>query len=514
MTDQLPMNTPEQNKILKRNFTANIAGSLWQSLVNILFVPFYISFIGIESYGLIGLFASIQLIFGLSDAGLGSTVTRELARLSTASGKENERRDLVRTLEIIYWCISLLVGGAIILISPVLTHQWVNSEMLSPVTVEEAFMLMGLITMFQMPIGFYSSGLMGLQKQVLLNVVSVTASTFRGIGAIVVLWLVSPTIQMFLVWQLSVYIIQAMVTAVMLWRELPSPSHRPAFHRSIIKDLWKFSAGISGISVLSVILTQMDKVILSKMLSLEMFGYYSLASLVAMSLGRVFTPIFFSIYPRFTQLVSSEKTEELILLYHKVCQFIAVLILPAAVILSLYSYEIMLLWTQNSVTAEQTYLIITIMVIGTAFNGLMNPPYALQLAFGWTSLPLYVNLLSVLILGPLTILGVMYYGAVGGAAAWLILNISYVIFWIAIMHKRILTKEKYRWYWQDVGIPFGVSLLIPGLIKYIFNDSLSRPYIFLELIGVALITVTAAAMSTPVTRHWIRIHIAKVRVQE
>ena len=37
---------------------------------------------------------------------------------------------------------------------------------------------------------------------------------------------------------------------------------------------------------------QLDKVILSKILSLEMFGYYTLASMVAMSLGRLALPIF------------------------------------------------------------------------------------------------------------------------------------------------------------------------------------------------------------------------------
>ena len=54
---------------------------------------------------------------------------------------------------------------------------------------------------------------------------------------------------------------------------------------------------MSGIAVLAVILTQMDKVILSRMLPLEMFGYYALASTVATSLAA-FSRRFFTAFIR------------------------------------------------------------------------------------------------------------------------------------------------------------------------------------------------------------------------
>jgi len=139
------------------------------------------------------------------------------------------------------------------------------------------------------------------------------------------------------------------------------------------------------------------------MLSLEMFGYYMLASVVAMSLTRIFTPMFFSIYPRFTQLVSINDQDGLRQLYHKSCQFMAVLILPVATVTAFFAYEIILLWTRNTITAEKTHFIVSVMICGTALNGLMNPPYALQLAFAWTRLPFYVNLLSVTLFIPIII---------------------------------------------------------------------------------------------------------------
>jgi O-antigen/teichoic acid export membrane protein len=425
MIDRAAKAIPSSSNSLKKNIIANFAGTIWQALIGLIFVPVYIHSIGMESYGLIGIYGTLQIIFGLLDVGLGSTLTREMARLSVLSNKEQERRNLVRTLEIVYWSIAVFVGIMIISLSPFLSHQWVKPGTLSPNIINHAFMLMGLSTIFQMPIGFYSGGLMGLQKQIMLNIINVCMGTLRSVGAVLVLWFVSPTIQSFLIWQVLISMIHAFFVVVFFWKSLPQSEKKAIFQKQLLKGVWKFTAGMSGISILGVILTQLDKIILSKILPLEIFGYYMLASVVAMSLARLFTPIFFSFFPRYTQLVSINDTIGLTQLYHKSSQFISVLILPVAIVIAFFSYEIMLLWTQNAETAEKTHLIISIMICGTAFNGIMNPPYALQLAFGWTSLPMYANLVSVIILVPLIIYLALTFGAIGGAIAWLVLNIFY-----------------------------------------------------------------------------------------
>ena len=47
--------------------------------MSLAFVPLYIKFMGIESYGLVGIFASLLALFGLLDMGLSTTLNRELA---------------------------------------------------------------------------------------------------------------------------------------------------------------------------------------------------------------------------------------------------------------------------------------------------------------------------------------------------------------------------------------------------------------------------------------------------
>jgi O-antigen/teichoic acid export membrane protein len=116
--------------LLKKNIVANFTGSIWQTLMGLIFIPLYIKFMGIESWGLIGFFATLQVMFGLLDMGLSSTLNREMARLSALPHKEQEMRNLVRTLEVIYWGVAVIIGIVVVSFSPFITHQWIKAGQL------------------------------------------------------------------------------------------------------------------------------------------------------------------------------------------------------------------------------------------------------------------------------------------------------------------------------------------------------------------------------------------------
>lgn len=325
--------------VVKKNIIANLIGSIWLSLIGFIFIPLYIKYLGVAAWGLIGIFSTLQVVFNLLDMGLSSTLNREMARLSQSSLKGQEMRDLLRTLEAVYWGMALMVGLSIICSSPLIAKYWINSKQLPIITVQHSLILMGVVITLQLPIGLYSGGLMGLQKHVLLNSINTIVGTFRSLGAVLILWLVSPTIHAFFLWQITTSVINVILVIYFLWKNLPVAERKASFKVSLIKGIWRFAAGMSGISALGIILSQLDKIVLSKLISLDEFGYYMLASAIALSIGRLISPIFYSIYPRFTQLVASENFVELKNLYHKVCQLVSVFILPIAIVL--FSFPMM-----------------------------------------------------------------------------------------------------------------------------------------------------------------------------
>jgi len=179
---------------LKKNVLANFGGKAWSGLIQLVFVPLYIKFLGMEALGLIGFFIMLRGLLRLLDLGLSTTLNRELARRS-ASGNVQEARDLVRTMEWIYWSIAIVIAAGIIVVAPWIAISWVNVKGLTAQSVQHAIVLMGLVIAVQWPFSLYSGGLAGLQKQVLLNIIRASMSTIKAGGAVLVLWLISRSIE-------------------------------------------------------------------------------------------------------------------------------------------------------------------------------------------------------------------------------------------------------------------------------------------------------------------------------
>src|SRR5204863_254600 len=115
-----------------------------------------------------------------------------------------------------------------------------------------------------------------------------------------------------------------------------------------------------------------------------------------------------------------------------------------------FAPELMLLWTRSAVTAQQTTALVRIVTLGTLLNGFLNVPYSLQLAHGWTRLALVTNCLALVVEIPILLFVAQRYGAVGAASVWLGLNTMYFTIGVNFMYRRILRRERWRWYGQDI----------------------------------------------------------------
>lgn len=458
---------------LKRNILANFAGSAWAALMALAFVPLYIKLMGVESYAIVGIFSSLMAMVAVLDLGLSQAMNREMARLSSDS--ENFRRmgDTACTLEVIYWTIAIFVGVFIFLLAQPIADYWLNPEQLSRDDLRRALQIMGLVIGLRWPVSLYVGGMNGLQRQLEINAWQSIIATVQGIGALGVLWFVAPTIQLFFVWQVIIALAQVYILRSVMWRSLPLGFYGE-FNSVILKEVWRFAAGMSGISLLATVLTQLDKIILSKILNLSDFGYYVFAATVAAILFKLIGPVFTAYYPRLTELVANNDQPAIVKTYHQASQLMAVSILPITLLLVFFSSEVLYIWSGNSGLVSQVSLLVSLLVIGNALNGLMHLPYALQLANGWTGLALIQNLLAVAVTAPALYLMTERWGAEGAAFVWIILNAGYLLISVHFMHRRLLENEKWRWYFYDFVKPL-IAIAVPLLFaRVIINNELGN----------------------------------------
>lgn len=123
---------------LKRNLLANYLGQGWTAVMGLAFVPLYIRYLGMEAYGLIGLFAVMQAWLTLLDMGMTPTLNREMARYTAGAHSPQSIRDLLRSLEILCFSVAALIAVGVWAGSGYLASDWLKAEKLPTTVVAQA----------------------------------------------------------------------------------------------------------------------------------------------------------------------------------------------------------------------------------------------------------------------------------------------------------------------------------------------------------------------------------------
>ncbi len=478
--------------MLARNLFANYAGQVWTALMGFLFVPIYVHQLGVEAYGVIGMFGALIAWLALLDAGLKPALGREMARFTGGGADVEATWNLLRSVEILCIAISLLIAGAALASANWMASSWVKADKLSPQTIAEAVSYMGAIAALRFIEGVYSSCLSGLQRHVSMNVVSVVMATVRSVGAVAVLAWVEASLSAFFVWQLVVSVLTVLVYWCIAYRAMPALSSRARFSVAALKNSWGFAGGMLMITFLALLLTQVDKVLLSTLIPLEDFGRYTLASVAAGAIFTLISPISVTFQPRLTQLHAAGQEREFTATFHRGAQLVVVLGGSVAAIVIFHSEALLRIWLHDNELARQTSSLLAFLLAGNLMNGLCHMPYQAQLAHGMTRFPLLVNTLAAIVLVPLIFIVVPVYGAIGAAAIWASLNFGYLVVIAVFVFRSLLQSERKAWILGDVLKPLLPSMAVAALGRWLMPDDLG---VFFTLVSLALLTALASAAS-------------------
>jgi O-antigen/teichoic acid export membrane protein len=249
-----------------------------------------------------------------------------------------------------------------------------------------------------------------------------------------------------------------------------------------------------------LILGQADKVVLSKVFSLTVFGYYTIAGIFGAGLIMIVSSVFNTIFPQFSALVAQADEEAMIRLYHKATQLMLLLIIPLTLVLALFSVEVLQLWTRNAEVARHAGPIATILVLGAALNALMFLPFTLQLAYGWTSIGLTITISLTVVVVPAIWLMAKHYGPVGAASVFLGLQAVNMLVGVPLTHRRLLRQEMTKWFLQDIAPPLAASVLVVGVARMLITDQMSPLATLVVLLFILLAALAAATFSAPQIR--------------
>lgn len=467
------------------NIIANMLGRIWGTISNFLFIPLYIHYLGFDNYSVISFTLVIAGFMMMIDTGVSATLSREFSRMDNS---HIEKIRIFNTLESLYLTIIASVLVIIILMVPYLLPSFWNFDNFSSEKIIYLTKIICIEVSFQLLIRFYMGGMLGLEKQVIANIYQVGWGVLRN-GCVVIIIMTEPEIEFFFMWQCFASILFAILFRMSVVKILTGKRFYIKFNlqSDIIKKVWKFAAGMFIVGFIAAINTQLDKLIISIYLPLEVLGYYTLAVSLAMGLVVVVNPIVTALLPRFTGLYSSGKAEEATNLYNTAITYISILVFTIMSNMIFNTEKLLWIWTGDQEIASNSSVYLSVIALSMSMLALQILPFSIAVANGYTKLNNIIGLSSLLITLPGYFLATKYYGAIGSAIIFCIVQIITTLIYIYFIN-RLFIKNKYVYkdYINTLILPISITITFAYLLNiFIYDISLdfSRFYSFI-IIGL------------------------------
>ncbi len=486
----------------KRNILANYASQIYVTVVGIGVTPLYLTYMGAESYGLVGFFTILLAWFHLLDMGLTPTMARETARFRGGATDALSYRRLVRALEVFFVAVAVAGGAALFASAGYIARGWLQAEALPAGEVQFAVQMIALGVALRWMGGLYRGAISGSERLVWLGSYSAIIATLRFAGVLPVLMFVGATPRVFFTYQLLVALIEVAGLAAKGYEMLPPvrSGERLGWSVAPIRPVLKFSLTLAFTSSVWVMVTQSDKLLLSKLLPLGEYGYVMLAVLVASGVLVTTLPISVALMPRMARLEAQYDHVGLIGLYRDATQLVSVIGLPVAFTLAAFAERLLWAWTGDPIAAHHAAPILSLYALGNGTLLVAGFPYYLQFAKGDLKLHLIGNVIFLVLLIPLLLWATLQFGAIGAAWAWLVLILAYFIGWTPLIHRKFEPGLHWRWLGRDVALPGLIAGLVAWAFAGITNAPGSRIVTALTIVSAGLFSVALTAMASRTCR--------------
>lgn len=472
-----------------RSIGLNFAGNGWNGLLIVCTTPWYLSMLGMERFGLVGFWQVLLYVFLVFDWGLGATLVREFARLQGERQGREAYRGLLRRIELICLPSALLIGVGLVASASWLATEWLQLSALSIEVAAGAIAWMSLSAGAQLMNALYLNGLAGLQRHGAMNLIQILGYSLKYIGGGCVL-LFTDDLSTFFAFQGLCLLLLAGISRMVLSRLIDSvvavdEASRPPGPHAI---WWRYSSGMFATAVLGMLLTNADRLMLSRLVSTEDLGRYSLAITGAGFLQMVVFAFYRAYYPLFSELKAAGNDQRLKEAYTVACRNVGAVVVPCAVLGWVFAPELILIWLgqNDAITAE----LFRWLILGVSMAGLMWLPAAYQQANGWTSLHAWLMALALVLGLPMAALLAQRWGVQGGVAIMLLHGLVEITLGLWLMNRVYFPGESLRWYRSVVLRPLFVAGPLAWLIHQGMSEEVSR-FEAVFWVGLASVAVLA-----------------------
>lgn len=403
-----------------RNIVANYAGTVISAAAPLLALPFLLAFLGPAMWGLVAFATLLVSVLAILNAGLAQSMVREFGArwASGAQGRARTAR-LLRSYERLYWIAALVVAACAFPLAGQIVHRWLDVSQIPTSVALDAVRLAVILFFVQLPSAVYRTVLSALQEQVPLNVVQVTSAIVKSLGGVLVAFQTRSVLG-YLGFLVAVNLVETLTLAVLAWRRMPSRRADSAWDWREVRNTFRFSATMSGVVVLGVMTTMIDKFFVSGKFPIEQLGIYAIASSVGMGVLQACYPIFNAILPKLVEVGNDQGARVAVNLL--LLKLVAPIIICGAVAYGLVGREVLAIWLHDRELSIRVAAILDLILISSVMNMIYNIAYTNWVSLGSMRWIIFVNVASFVTAIVVTPYSIDAFGLKGAAAALIIIN--------------------------------------------------------------------------------------------
>ncbi len=405
---------------LVKNTLYNLLGQGTLMVLGFVAVKYIFRQLGEDALGIIyfALTAS-TVLSSMLEMGIGSSAVREIS--AHGANEPEYIVDLIRTGSLFFWSIYAFFALLLVLGAPAIAHHWIKLGTLGPETAIRVLRVIGVASLVAFPRTFYVCILRGLQRMEFNNLIDVGTSGLQQFGTIVILLLGGGLMQV-AHWMMVCFFACIAAYAFICSRFFTWRALVPGFSLPVVKRNFNFASHMAVTSLLSVVESQADKVLVSKLMPIGMFGYYGLAY-AGVSKGQlVTTAISQAALPSLCELHGAGNRKALLSQYNKLLDFLSFVTAPIFAAIPFAAIPVFA-FVLNAEAARALLLPVTFLSLGFYLNATLNAPYILSLAVGRPDIAARFTVYGLFVVLPAAAALVYFFGLAGAAFSWIVYNL-------------------------------------------------------------------------------------------
>lgn len=489
---------------LSRNIAANAIGAALSSVAAVASAPLIFRVLGPEAYGLVGVYLLAQGLMPLFDLGVTPALARAIA-WHRGKGESGAIVTLLRLAHLLLLFLSLAFVLVVALGADALAHTWLKPQEANGDEISLALILMAAALAVRMLGVLNRAALMAMERQPTANLIQTLAALSRTFGALAFCFATDSGILGFLAFQLPVSVVEWLWCSRALNGVLPD-APVPVSREQLLSH-GRFALRIASLSALWLASSQIDKIVLSKVLPLDEYGAFSLgahlAAVVPLGVGAVHG----AIQPRLTRLYAAGEDASARHLYGLAtaitigvaAALLAALLLGGSIWLPLVS--------AGSATDLDSFRVGFWYAFGHIGLGVLGLAYILQSAKGVLGLHAAMTALHTSVLIPVVLTLADESRVIELVASCAVVHWLFVLLWLPLTHQRFLAGGHWGWLRRDL-LPstLAVAAILAGLWSLGVIASGPWSASLIALLG-ALVVLAAACLANAdfrsIARGWL-----------